>query len=66
MTTWGPGASVLDVHLMTFSEEHRGYAGSATVAVGLYNPEVPAERVLVSTGGDYVTLPVTLVVTSQQ
>jgi hypothetical protein len=66
MTTWGPGASVIDVHLMAFAEEHWGYAGSATIAVGLYNPEVPAERVLVSTGGDYVTLPVTLVVTSQQ
>jgi formylglycine-generating enzyme required for sulfatase activity len=64
MTAWGPGASVIDVHLMAYGAEHQDYDGPATIAVGLYNPEVPAERALVSTGGDYVTLPVTLIVTS--
>jgi hypothetical protein len=65
MVDWAPGGVIVDVHPMTFVQEYRDYVGSATIAVGLYNPEVPAERALVSTGGDYVTLPVTVVITSE-
>jgi hypothetical protein len=50
---------------MAYGQEFRDYTGPATIAVGLYNPEVPAERALVSTGGDYVTLPVTVMIASE-
>jgi hypothetical protein len=66
MVEWSPGGVIVDVHPMAFGQEYSDFAGSATIAVGLYNPEVPAERAVVSTGGDYVTLPVTINVTSRQ
>jgi hypothetical protein len=65
MVEWSPGGVIVDVHPMAFGQEYPDFAGPATIAVGLYNPEVPAERALVSTGGDYVTLPVTISITSR-
>ena len=42
---------------MTFREP--GYAGPATIEVGLYNPET-GERLLTADGRDFVYLPVEL------
>jgi hypothetical protein len=56
MVEWSSGETVVDVHQMVFSEEHRDYTGPATIIVGLYNPEAAGERVVTSAGADYVTL----------
>jgi hypothetical protein len=56
LTEWSPGETIVDVHPMAFAEEARGYTGTATLIVGLYNPEAVQERVVTSTGTDYVTL----------
>jgi len=64
-TTWSPGEIIVDPHAMTFKAEARDYTGSATIAVGLYDPNNPGNRVSVSAGGDYVVLPVTINVVSQ-
>ena len=65
LTEWAPGEVVVDVHVMTFNAEDREYTGAATIAVGLYNPEAPADRVRTGTGADYVTLPVAVNVVSR-
>ena len=56
MVEWSSGETIVDVHSMTFVEEYRGYTGPATIIVGLYNPEAVGDRVMTSTGVDYVTL----------
>ncbi len=62
---WVPGEVVVDVHVISFNAEYREYTGPATIAVGLYNPEVPGDRVRTGAGVDYVTLPVTVNVVSR-
>jgi len=56
LTEWSPGETIVDVHQMAFVEGARDYTGTATLIVGLYNPETPQERVVTGTGADYVTL----------
>jgi hypothetical protein len=56
LTEWSPGETMVDVHQMGFADSAHNYTGTATLIVGLYNPEVPQERVVTDTGVDYVTL----------
>jgi hypothetical protein len=56
LVEWSPGETIVDVHQMAFAEGARGYTGTATLIVGLYNPEAAHERVVTDTGADYVTL----------
>jgi hypothetical protein len=53
---WSLGETIVDVHQMAFAEGARDYTGTATLIVGLYNPEAAGERVMTDTGADYVTL----------
>ena len=61
-TSWTPGESIVDTHLMAFKD--LGYVGSATLVVGLYVPD--GDRVSTSTGADHVVLPVAITVIVQQ
>jgi hypothetical protein len=56
LAEWSPGETIVDVHQMAFSDGARDYTGTATLIVGLYNPEAVQERVVADTGADYVTL----------
>jgi hypothetical protein len=53
---WAPGEVVTDPHSMAFQDT--AYVGSATLAVGLYDPGVG--RVLTGAGGDRVVLPIAI------
>jgi hypothetical protein len=57
-TSWIAGETIVDPHLMTFAAEHLDYVGPATISVGLYDPTTG--RVPTATGGEKVTLPVTI------
>lgn len=56
-TSWQAGELVVDYHQMIFLEEALGYTGTAQIAVGLYNPAVPEERVQLPGGESFVLLP---------
>ncbi len=56
-TSWAPGETIADGHLLAFSD--LTYTGPATLRVGLYDPGT-GDRVLTNTGADYVVLPITL------
>lgn len=56
MVEWSPGETIVDIHQMSFADGARDYTGTATLIVGLYNPEAPHERVPTDVGVDYVTL----------
>ena len=55
---WVSGETITDFHPMAFYEP--AYLGSATIAVGLYDPATG--RVPTGAGGDSVVLPITIVV----
>jgi len=59
-TTWQPGDLIVDPHQLIFNEAGANYTGVAEIAVGLYNPAAPEERVPVEGGGDYAVLPTTI------
>lgn len=54
---WVSGEFIIDPHLMTFREA--GYAGPATIEVGLYDPDT-GERLTTPDGQDFVYLPLAL------
>jgi len=56
MAEWAPGETIMDVHQMSFADGARDYTGTATLIVGLYNPEAVYKRVVTDAGADYVTL----------
>jgi hypothetical protein len=54
--TWVTGEVIEDFHPLAFQDT--GYTGSATIAVGLYDPSTG--RVLTQGGGDRVVLPIVI------
>ena len=60
-TGWVAGEIIVDPHLMEFAPEARDYTGTATIAVGLYDPATG--RVQTDTGSDHFILPITINVT---
>lgn len=62
---WGAGETIVDPHQMTFKSDALDYTGTASIVVGLYDPDAPDERLPTGAGNDYVTLPVTIEVTGQ-
>jgi hypothetical protein len=62
-SSWVPGETIVDPHLMTFGAEHLDYIGPATISVGLYDPATG--RVLTETGDESAVLPITINVVSQ-
>jgi len=61
ITSWAPGETIEDFHLIAFYDT--AYTGPAKVAVGLYDPTTG--RVLTETGGEYVVLPITIIIAPQ-
>ena len=57
-TGWNPGQVIVDQHLMTFQDT--AYTGPTHIAVGLYDPSEPGNRIPTETGNDHVVLPVTV------
>lgn len=60
-TGWVTGEIIIDSHLIEFAPDARDYTGTATIAVGLYDPATG--RVQTDTGSDYFILPITINVT---
>ena len=59
-TGWVTGETIIDLHSMEFKAEFRDYTGIVTIAVGLYDPNDPGNRVSTDTGQDRAILPITI------
>jgi hypothetical protein len=58
-TTWLTGEYLVDQHALTFNDLGKSYTGPATLVVGLYDAS-SGKRVLLSDGGEFSPLPVTV------
>jgi hypothetical protein len=60
-TGWLKDEYIADPHTLIFNAQGRGYHGTATLEIGLYDP-LTGDRAKLMNGGDHVLLPVTITV----